>query len=129
MLGASELHLDTRSVIGIEQRSRIVLNIHREDVKFFEWHRIVMHGIWQGALVVSEPCSAAPPFRPGIDYVETSLDRLGEQLSYYLGDPRGQLEAQAIADAGFRTLTRECRMRDALERLLAHIAVVPGGRS
>ena len=59
--------MDTKTVIGLEQRSKIILNIHHGQDVYFEWHRIVMHGIWQKALVISEPCSPAPPFWHGAD--------------------------------------------------------------
>jgi hypothetical protein len=82
-----------------------------------------MQGIWQKTLVISEPCSPAPPFRPGIDYVEAPLAEIPAQLDYYLSDPLGRQEAQAIAAEGHRTLTRDCRLRDVLVPLVAELDV------
>src|SRR5262249_19058628 len=67
-------YMNTPTVMGLVQRSKILLNIHRDEDLYFEWQRIVMQGIWQKALVISEPCSPAPPFRPGIDYIEAPLE-------------------------------------------------------
>ena len=33
-----------------------MLNLHRDEFSYFEWHRVMMMGIEQGALVLSEPC-------------------------------------------------------------------------
>jgi hypothetical protein len=96
-----------------------VLNIHRDEDLYFESHRIVMHGIWQKALVISDPCSPAPPFRPGIDYVESPLHDIPRQVEYYLSDPLGKREAQEIADQGYRTLARDCELRHVLRALLS----------
>src|SRR5207248_8206028 len=32
----------------LAQRAKIVLNVHRDWIGYFEWPRIVMHGFWQG---------------------------------------------------------------------------------
>lgn len=114
-------YMDTATVIGLGQRSKIVLNIHQGEDKYFEWHRIVMHGIWQKAFVISEPSSAAPPFQPGVDFVEASLEEIPEKINYYLSSPEGQKEAQKIATRGFQTLTKKCRLADLLRPLILQL--------
>jgi hypothetical protein len=115
-------YFDTAAAVGLSQRSKILLNIHRGNDVYFEWHRIVMHGLWQKTLVVSEVCSDAPPFKAGVDYVEATLDELPRTLHYYLRTPRGQREAQEIAENGHRTLVEECRLSRFLNALLSHHA-------
>jgi hypothetical protein len=115
-------HMDTPTVIGLSQRSKILLNVHHGTDVYFEWHRIVLQGLWQRTLVISEPCSPAPPFRAGIDYVEADLDQIPRVLRYYLADPRGRREAQEIADAGHETLVSRCRLSRFLELLLTRHA-------
>jgi hypothetical protein len=117
-LQAQTMIMDTATAIGLSQRSKVLLNIHQGKDVYFEWHRIVLHGIWQKTLVVSEPCSPAPPFQPGVHYVEASLDDIPDLLHYYLLDPAGQRAAQEIASAGHRLLTQECRLSKLLEDLL-----------
>ena len=82
-----------------------------------------MHGIWQKALVISEPCTLAPPFRPGIDFVQAPLKEIPERIEYYLASPRGREEAQAIALQGFQTLTGSCRLADFLRPLILQLYV------
>jgi Glycosyl transferase family 2 len=115
-------YMDTATVVGLSQRSKVLLNVHHGTDVYFEWQRIVLQGLWQRTLVVSERCSLAPPFRAGIDYVEADLDRIPAVLRYYLDDPRGRIEAQEIADAGHETLVYGCRLSRFLEPLLTRHA-------
>jgi hypothetical protein len=111
--------LDTPTVLGLAQRSKILLNVHRGEDRYFEWHRVVLQGIWQRALVVSEPCGPAPPFQPGVDYVEAPLEHLPACLDHILSSPGALQEAQAIIDTGYRTLTERCDLTASLRGLLA----------
>ncbi len=121
LLEGQTTHMNTATVVGLVQRSKVLLNIHRDEDFYFESHRIVMHGIAQRALVISEPCSPAPPFRPGIDFIEAPREEIARRVDYYLTDPVGRREAQEIADQGFRTLSRDCQLRHVLRPLLAEI--------
>jgi hypothetical protein len=123
LLAGKTTYMDTPTVLGVVQRSKILLNIHRDQDLYFEWQRIVLQGIWQRTLVLSERCSPAPPFRPGMDFVEADLKAFPEKLDYFLSTPQGQLEAQVIANEGFRTLTRGCRFPDVLQPLMQHLKI------
>lgn len=116
-------YMNTETVVGLAQRSKLFLNIHRDRDKYFEWHRVVMLGIWQKTLVVSESSRPAPPFVPNVDYVETSLQEMPERVEYYLASLQGQREAQEIADHGYQTLTQQCRLADTLRPLLGQIVL------
>ncbi len=122
LLQGKNSYMDTATVVGMSQRSKVLLNIHRGDGVYFEWQRIVLQGIWQKTLVVSEVCSVAPPFRAGVDFVEASVDQIPRILRYYLCDPRGQSEAQEIAQSGHDTLVSECRLGRFLKSLLTQHA-------
>lgn len=121
LLAGKTTYMDTPTVLGLVQRSRVLLNIHRDDNPYFEWQRIVMQGIWQGALVISEPCTPAPPFRPGLDFIEADLADIPEKIAYYLSCAEGRREAQWIAAEGFRTLSRGCQFVDVLKPLVARL--------
>jgi hypothetical protein len=110
--------MNTPTAVGLAQRSRVLLNIHHGQDQYFEWHRIVMHGIWQRTLVISEPCSSAPPFQLGVDFVEALLDEIPAKVHYYLSSREGQREAQAIVAQGFHTLTEKCQLADFLGPLV-----------
>ena len=122
-IAGANSHMDTATATGLAQRSKIVLNIHRGRDTYFEWHRVVMHGIWQKALVLSEPCSQAPPLRAGIDFVEAELDAIPEKIDYYLSTAQGQMEAQRIATQGFQTLTTKCKLTEVLWPLILKLYV------
>ena len=121
LLGKST-YMDAATVHGLSQRSKVLLNVHHGMDVYFEWQRIVLQGLWHRTLVVSEPCSLAPPFRAGLDYVEATLQEMPRALRYYLSDPRGRFEAQEIADAGHRTLVSECGLGRFLQTLLTRPA-------
>jgi len=120
--------MNTATAIGLAQRSKIVLNIHHGDDKYFEWHRIVMHGLWQKALVVSESADDAPPFEPGRDFVAASLQEIPHKLTFYLSSREGRDQAQAIANFGYRTLTEKVRLADRLRQALAQLSIETPGK-
>lgn len=111
--------LHTRALLGLAQRSKIALNIHRTGSAHFEWHRMVLHGIAQGALVISEPAGRAPPFVPGRDFVATSLEEMPNAIEYHLSSDAGRARAGRIAAQGLRTYRNSCRLDGALRRALA----------
>jgi hypothetical protein len=108
--------LYTQALLGLVQRSKIVLNIHRRPHRYFEWHRMALHGIAQGALVLSEPASPAPPFIPGKDFVAATLKEMPEAIEYYLSSEQGRSEAKRIAAHGLRTYRESCRLSGMLRR-------------
>jgi len=111
-------YMDTQTVVGLAQRSKIVLNVHQGEDQYFEWHRMIMLGVWQRALVVSEICGTAPPFRPGIDFVSAPLDDIPDVLQYYLSPPQGAKEAADIVQRAAATLTEKCRLDVVLSSLI-----------
>ncbi len=121
MIPGETTNMNTVVSVGLAQRSKILLNVHHGVDRYFEWHRIVLLGIAQRALVVTEPCSIAPPFQANVDYVEAPLDELPERIEYYLRSPVGQAEAQRMVEHGFETLTVRCRLSDHLRPLVEQL--------
>lgn len=66
-------------------RARIVLNVHRSELAYFEWHRAVRAAI-NGAVFVTEHSLDADPLRPGRDYVAASEHSLPHVIELLLGD-------------------------------------------
>ena len=93
---SSSLPITEQSAVAAErswalaQRAKIVLNLHRDWIGYFEWPRIVMHGFWQGACVVSDPGLSSPIFEPGTHYLEENLRHIGELMRWLLETPEGQ---------------------------------------
>jgi hypothetical protein len=114
--------MDATTLIGLAQRSKIILNLRREDAeKYSETHRLVMHSAWHRALVMSEPGGAAPPFEAGRDLIEAPLEEIPERIRYYLSSREGQEEAQAVVTHGFETFTEKCRLSALLHPLIVRL--------
>lgn len=106
--------LDTRAAIGLAQRSKIVLNLHQDDEPYFESHRIVLQGIWQRALVVTEPTTAQTSFVAGEHFLAAPCDELADLIDWILGTRQGMQVAERVRDQGYRRLTQEVRLDKAL---------------
>ena len=94
---------DTRPLfptyLRLAAASKVILNIHRFPVGFFEWERMVAQGFSSGASVVATPCMRAPFFVPGVHYFEAVSRNLDKLLVWLLDEPEGRRAAQAAADA------------------------------
>jgi len=86
---------------ALAQRAKIVLNIHRDWVGYFEWTRVVLLGFWQGACVVSDPGLPNPIYQPGVHFQQESVRHLGELIRWLLGTPDGRATLDATRRAGF----------------------------
>jgi hypothetical protein len=86
---------------ALAQRSKIVLNLHRDWVGYFEWTRIVLLGFWQGACVVSDPNLPNPIYQAGVHFQEESLRHLGELIRWLLGTPDGRATLDTTRRAAF----------------------------
>ena len=110
--------MDTNLVIGLSQRSKILLNIHQGKDKYFEWHRIVLLGIWQKTLVITESCGKTFPFVSGKDFITANIDDIPNKIEYYLNTKKGKKEAEEIVKHAYKTLVENCNMKDVLDRLI-----------
>jgi hypothetical protein len=108
--------LTTEAVAGLSQRSKIFLNIHQSDLRYFEWHRIVCHGLWQKTLVITEPCYRIPGLIPGEHYVESTLEDMGAKIEWLLTAPEGRNEAERIRQTGHQAL----KTHFSLEKIIAN---------
>jgi hypothetical protein len=111
--------LDTDAAIGLAQRSKIVLNLHQTDEPYFEWHRIVLQGLWQRALVITEPAAAQTFFAAGEHYLAAPCDELVDLIDWILGTTQGMRVAERVRNEGYRRLTQEVRLDKILFELLS----------
>jgi hypothetical protein len=98
--------LDARDMADLCSRAKVVLNIHRDDLPYCEWHRVVFQAMRHGALVVSEPMMPVPVFRPGRDFVTANTDQWPALLRRLLETRAGSRRAAEIAARGQSTLRR-----------------------
>jgi hypothetical protein len=116
--GSSIMTQMPRVSSAIGRRSKVVLNIHRDAIGYFEWMRIVNQGIWQKAAVVSNPCLAHPIFKAGQHYFEESLSRIPKLLAWLLDTEEGRAEADRVRRAAFETLVQCCPLQASSVALL-----------
>lgn len=85
----------------VARKARVLLNVHRDEFPYFEWHRLVYQGIANGCAVVSEPCFVNPEYEPGVHYLTEESHHLMDLLDWVLNDADGKAKAAAVAAAGF----------------------------
>jgi hypothetical protein len=113
-----------KSAIGIEQslalarNAKVLLNIHRDEYSYFEWHRVMMIGIEHGAVVLSEPCLPSPGVEPGRHFLATGVKEMPESLSRLVESDDGERLAKQIDVLK----TDELRERFDLRRELSALA-------
>ena len=121
----------TRSYLPAARRnellsdSRILLNVHYSEQKYFEWHRMLI-GLANGCCIISEPCKGYGALIPGKHFVMVEPEYLVPACEYYLAHPE---ECEAIALAGRKFIETELRQaqgcRSFLEGIEARQEAVP----
>jgi GT2 family glycosyltransferase len=105
----------TRSYLSPERRnellsqSRLSLNVHYSERRYFEWHRALV-GFANGSCVVSETSEGYGELVPGKHFIMADREDLIACCDYYLANPK---EAEAIAREGsdfVRTQGRQALM-------------------
>ena len=92
----------TKSYLPVEarnellQRSKILLNVHYSDLRYFEWHRMVL-GLANGCCIITETCEGFAPLVPGKHFVMVESEGLVRACEYYLEHPE---QRESIARAG-----------------------------
>ena len=102
---------------GISRRSKILLNIHRDEMPYFEWHRIVFHGLWQQTLVVTEPSYDIPGLMPGEHFIVSATEDMEETIDWLLNTPEGKTKAERVRAAGHRALIQNFDMTHILQTI------------
>jgi len=107
---------------ALGQRAKIVLNIHRDWLGYFEWSRMVLPGFWQGACVVSDPGLPNPMFEPNVHYFEENLRNIGELVRWLLESEEGRDKLDRTRRAGYERARTLGSMRVALAPVLEAFA-------
>jgi hypothetical protein len=112
MIGAADM-------AQIARNTKILLNIHQGGSHYFEWHRIVITGVMEGCVVVSEPNLATGILRPGEHLIEAPLERLGAELVELLETEPGLARLETIHTAAMALRTRVLAQAESAEGLAA----------
>jgi len=81
--------------------SKIMLNIHRDDSQFFEWHRIVKQGMCCGTVVVSEHCFPHPLFKENEHFLVEEPRHMPNLLEWLIKSSDGHGNAARIQRNAF----------------------------
>lgn len=98
--------------------SRVLLNVHRNDVPYLEWVR-VLEAIVNGCVVVTETSDDYGPLVPGEHILVSPPDCLGAYTSALLMDEGLRTE---VALAAYDLVRSKVRMTDLLEPVCARLA-------
>jgi hypothetical protein len=110
--------ISTEIKCALGQRTKIMLNIHRDSLGYFEWSRMVMQGFWQGACVVSEPGMPNPIYQSGVHFLEENIDHIGELIAWLLGTIEGRERLDRVRMAGYERACSLGSMRVTLSPVL-----------
>jgi hypothetical protein len=69
----------------LASQSKILLNVHRGEFPYFEWHRVVTLGAEQGTVVISEPSLPVPDIHPGMHYLSAQIEEMPSLIERLLG--------------------------------------------
>lgn len=108
--------IGSRDLAQIAQNAKLLLNIHQGESHYFEWHRLVISGIAQGCVPLTEPCVGIGIVKPGEHYLEATLDEMPGIILWLLGTTAGRQEIQRIHENGRRL------MADLSEQMVEHLA-------
>lgn len=103
MIGSTDL-------AQLAKNAKILLNIHQGDSHYFEWHRLVLTGIAQGCVPVTEPCSDIGMVRPGEHYVAVPIDEMADRIAWLLDTAAGQRELARLHENGRALMAKLGRM-------------------
>ena len=102
----------------ILQQSKILLNVHYSELRYFEWHRMLV-GLANGCCIVTETCEGFAPLVPGEHFIMVETENLISTCEYYLSHPE---EREKIAHAGREFVEKHLTQGDNCLELLEQIS-------
>ena len=119
--------------IGMEEslvlagNAKVMLNLHRDEFSYFEWHRVMMMGIEQGAIVLSEPCFPSPGVEPGRHFLASPVEEMPAVLARLLESTEGEIHARQVDELKAHELRERFDLRVELSALaFLHSKGFPG---
>jgi hypothetical protein len=100
--------------------TRLILNVHRSELGYFEWHRVI-GAMLNGCVVLSEHSLGYEPLVPGEHLVGVSFDSLEFALAELL-DHEDQLER--LRDRAYRFLREELPLSNGITVLAEAVEAV-----
>jgi GT2 family glycosyltransferase len=91
-------------------RSKVIVNVHRSELGYFEWQRAV-EAIANGCVIVSEHSVGFEPLVPGEHFVSASYDSLPQVVETLLNNVERR---ERIRRAAYDALRAEWRLADSI---------------
>lgn len=88
--------IGSRDLAQIGQNAKLLLNIHQGESHYFEWHRLVISGIAQGCVPLTEPCADIGLIEPGTHYITATLEEMPDRIAWLLGTEEGRREIERL---------------------------------
>lgn len=98
--------IGSRDLAQIAQNAKLLLNVHQGESHYFEWHRLVVSGIAQGCVPLTEPCANIGIVEPGKHYIEATLEEMPERITWLLGTPEGRREIERVHENGRKLMAK-----------------------
>ncbi|MGI8430869.1 MAG: glycosyltransferase [Chthoniobacterales bacterium] len=114
----------TRSYLSAARRNellsdtRILLNVHYSEQRYFEWHRMLV-GLANGCCIITETCDGYGRLVPGEHFIMVEPENLIPACEYYLSQPN---ECARIAEQGFAFVEKHLRQAQLCENFLRELA-------
>jgi hypothetical protein len=89
----------------LARNAKILLNIHQGESHYFEWHRLVLTGIAQGCVPLSEPCADIGLVKPGEHYVSARIEEMPDRLKWLLETSAGRRALARLHQNGRNLMT------------------------
>jgi glycosyltransferase involved in cell wall biosynthesis len=99
------------------QRTKILLNVHYSELRYFEWHRTLI-GLANRCCLITETCEGFAPFVPGKHFVMANADDLTTCCEYYL---EHENKRGAIAEAAYDFMRERFTQKDNCRAFLQQI--------
>ena len=88
--------LSSADVAQLARNSKILLNIHEDEGRYFEWHRLFLSGMMEGCVVLTEPCDHMGAASPSEHYLEATAEDMPSLLHRLLRMSDGQATMERI---------------------------------
>jgi glycosyltransferase involved in cell wall biosynthesis len=104
------------------QQTKLLLNVHYSDLRYFEWHRALI-AMANRCCLVTETCQGFEPFVPGKHFVMAKADDLTACCEYYL---KHDDEREAITEAAHKFMRERFAQKENCRAFLQQIERVFG---
>jgi glycosyltransferase involved in cell wall biosynthesis len=114
---------ETRSYLSTPQRNallqqtKILLNVHYSELRYFEWHRALI-ALANRSCLITESCEGFEPLVPGKHFVMAKQDDLTTCCEYYL---KHEDERETIAETAYNFIREHFTQRDNCRAFLQQI--------